>query len=68
MDLSDFAYEGVRRVSYANGATFVPVCEKCGRFVKNRETVTFAEYGPPVGKTADCKKCGPTTMPFEGYF
>jgi hypothetical protein len=65
--LSGYEYEGVRRVVYGDGATFVPVCEKCRRFVKANETVTFDIDGPPIGPTATCAKCGPTTMPFEGY-
>ncbi len=69
-------YEGMRRVVYGgrfsdegigDGATFVPVCEKCGRFVKADANVTFDHDGQPKGDTATCKKCGRTTMPFEGY-
>lgn len=26
-----FEYEGMRRIQYEDGATFVPVCEKCGK-------------------------------------
>lgn len=64
----DFEYEGVRRITYGDeGASFVPVCERCRRFVQGPETVTFDGYGRPVAPTAVCSKCGPTTMPFEGY-
>lgn len=67
---SDNNWEGIRRVSYGVGDDeiyFVPVCEKCGRFVKARATVRRDQDGPTLGPTADCKKCGPTTMPFDGY-
>ena len=70
-------YEGFRRVVYGGrfsddgdigeGATFVPVCEKCGRSVKADAKITFDYQGQPQGTTATCKKCGRTTMPFEGY-
>ncbi len=59
-------YETIRRIRY-NGGEFVPVCEKCGRFVKAPETITFDYREQPVGNFAECSKCGPTTMPFEGY-
>jgi hypothetical protein len=68
-------YEGVRRVRIEpidawdelDGATFVPVCSRCGRFVKVRKAIGFS--GPtPTGPNADCSRCGPTTMLFEGYF
>jgi len=53
-------YESVRRVIYGDGdyegATFVPVCEMCGRFVKPG-TVTFRND----------TMCGPTHMLFEGF-
>ncbi len=66
-------YEGFRRVVYGgggrenDGAMFVPVCEKCGRFVKADKKIMFDGNGQPRGETATCKRCGRTTMPFEGY-
>lgn len=61
-------YEGVRRVVYGDeGATFVPVCVQCGRFVKADETVRFVYEGPPHVPNATCAKCGRTEMLFEGY-
>lgn len=66
MSLYDYAYEGLRRVVYEEGATFVPVCEKCGRFMKAHKEIQFNSNGP-IPPTADCSKCGPTEMPFEGY-
>ncbi len=30
----DCAHENTRRIQYEDSATFVPVCETCGRFVK----------------------------------
>ncbi len=62
-----YEYEGVRRVVYGEGASFVPVCICCGRFVSPNDDITFDSNGQPVGNTAVCKKCGPSTMPFEGW-
>ena len=51
------------------GAHFIPVCEKCRRFVKRDTVVTFTYNGPPVdAPNASCKKCGRTKMIFEGYY
>ena len=67
----DYPYEGTRRLCYGDeGATFIPGCEKCGRFVKADETVTFTDGGdgPPADKpNATCSKCGRIKMVFEGY-
>jgi len=61
-------YEGVRRVVYGDErATFVPVCEKCGRFVKPDATVDIGERGLKSGPNASCKRCGRTEMLFEGF-
>lgn len=61
-------YENTRRIVYGEGATFVPVCEKCGRFVKPYKQIKFNHEGQPVGNTAKCKKHGRTKMIFEGYY
>jgi len=61
-------YEGVRRVTYDGGGTFVPVCAKCGRFVKPDETIQVNDYkGLRDQPNADCKRCGRTLMLFEGF-
>lgn len=62
-------YEGMWRLSYGDeGACFVPVCEKCGRFVKADGTVSFNGLGELKDcPNATCKKCGRTQMIFEGY-
>lgn len=62
----EFQYEGMRRVVYEGGPTFIPVCQRCGRFVKADETITELKIRNNL-PTATCKKCGRTTMPFEGY-
>lgn len=70
-----YEYEGTRRISYPDrdegeefGPTFVPVCVKCGRFVKADATVGFGgPYGHPVEPNASCSRCGRTSMVFEGY-
>jgi len=64
----DNDYAGVRRVCYDGGATFVPVCETCGRFVKADKEITvngLGELSPE--KNAICSKCGRVRMIFEGY-
>ncbi len=61
-------YEGTRRVAYGEqSATFILACPKCGRFVKAREIAKVDKRGQPDGPNADCAKCGPVQMLFEGY-
>ncbi len=72
MNFPTFEYPECRRVCYGEGdhegATFIPVCQKCGRFVKPDEKVTLTYDGPPEDKpNATCKKCGRIKMLFEGY-
>lgn len=62
-------HENIERVVYEGGATFVPVCINCGRFVKPDKTISVNEE---VGfikpqPNADCAKCGRTKMIFEGF-
>jgi len=68
MTYSDYSYENFRRVSY-DGAVFVPVCDKCGRFVKADDELMVNGLGE-VSKepNAICSKCGRINMPFEGWF
>jgi hypothetical protein len=66
--MTDYAYENTRRVAYEGGALFIPVCEKCFRFVKARPSIHISEeYGLKDVPNADCSKCGPTKMLFEGF-
>ncbi len=61
-------YETIR-IQYGNGATFIPVCEKCHRFVMADKSIfvnTFTERCIP-GTNAICSKCGRTKMLFEGF-
>ncbi len=60
-------YEGVSRVVYGEGATFVPVCVECGRFVKADEAVRMSDSGLMPGPNATCSKCGRVEMLFEGF-
>lgn len=63
-----FEYEGVRRIVYGQGATFVPVCERCGRFVKADETILVNGLGEvKETENATCHRCGRTNMIFEGF-
>lgn len=62
-------YENVRRVVYDEGATFVPVCERCGRFVKKDDAIFYHEIrGLFLEPNATCAKCGRTHMLFEGWW
>ena len=63
-------YEGVRRLVYGEGATFVPVCETCGRFVKADATILFNGLGEltPDKPNATCSKCGRIELLFEGFY
>lgn len=61
-------YESVRRVVYGGGATFVPVCSRCSRFVKADSTVLVNEAtGLRPGPNASCARCGRVSMLFEGF-
>jgi RNA polymerase subunit RPABC4/transcription elongation factor Spt4 len=63
-----FEYEEVRRITYGEGATFVPVCERCGRFVKPDQFILVNEVdGLKDQPNATCRKCGRTKMVFEGF-
>lgn len=70
----DFQYEKLRRVVYGSrdgyygGATFVPVCEKCGRFVKADKQKRFRADTIVEEPDATCTKCGRVQMPFEGFY
>ena len=71
--MPDCTYEGTRRVVYPSDeigdAVFVPVCSKCGRFVRADSVVRFGgESAQPVEPNATCKRCGRVAMVFEGYF
>ena len=65
-------YIGVNRVGYGCGdegmAVFVPVCEKCHRFVKPNKTIHTNMEGLKDEPNAVCSKCGQTKMLFEGFF
>ena len=64
----DFSYCETRRKVYEGGATFVPVCEVCGRFVKADDVIYVNdELGLKDQPNATCSKCGRVKMPFEGF-
>lgn len=64
-----YEYENMRRLQYEGGMLFIPVCPKCGRFVKADDAVTVNGFGEYVSKpNATCSKCGRIEMPFEGFF
>ena len=50
-----------------DGATFIPRCVKCNRYVKPDATIKVNWQGQPVGDNATCSKCGRTEMIWEGY-
>ena len=66
-----YEYENVRRKVYEGNEgslVFVPVCPKCGRFVKADETVLVNGFGElKEAPNATCSKCGRVEMPYEGY-
>lgn len=56
-----------RRIVYGeSGATFVPKCEKCLRYVKADKSIWINGAGD-IKPNATCSKCGRTSMLFEGY-
>jgi uncharacterized protein with PIN domain len=59
-----------RRVQYKGGATFIPVCPKCNRFVKADKSVKVngLDEIKEDEANATCSKCGRVAMPFEGYY
>ena len=66
------AYENGPRVIYAcaevGNATFVRICETCGRFVVADNTILVNDVqGLHPGPNAKCSKCGRTRMLFEGF-
>lgn len=67
-----YEYENIKRVSYETDgglAVFVPVCEKCGRFVKADKFILACEAkGLEDCPNATCKKDGRVKMLFEGFF
>ena len=66
----DANYENFRRIVYGDeGATFVPVCSQCGRFVKADAKIEINGLGDINKKpNATCKKHGRVEMIFEGYY
>ena len=65
-------YPDTRRVTYGDdNAQFVPVCPKCGRYVKADKTIVTHGCDNEVREdepNATCARCGRVAMPFEGYF
>jgi hypothetical protein len=67
--MDDYAFENTRRLVYDGGATFVPVCEQCFRFVKADPSI---EVNDAVGlrdqPNATCSKHGRVKMLFDGFY
>lgn len=65
-------YENIKRIVYETDggmAVFIPVCEKCGRFVKADKFIFACESkGLKDCPNANCSKCARTKMLFEGFF
>jgi len=66
-----YEYENTRRVCYEldegeGTAYFVPVCSRCGRFVKADDTIKVSYRGITGEPNATCKRCGRVPMPSEG--
>jgi hypothetical protein len=63
-----YEYENIRRRIYEGGLAFVPVCPKCGRFVKADESVFVNGLGElKKAPNATCSRCGRVEMPCEGF-
>ena len=62
-------YINTKRKIYGD-AWFLPVCEKCGRFVKADESVFINGFGQfdKERTNCNCSKCGRSNMLFEGYY
>lgn len=69
-------YEHMRRITYDGGKdddgdyegnSFIPVCEKCGRFVKADTVMRFQAETISDRPNATCSKCGRVQMLFEGF-
>ena len=70
MRMGDYTYEGAPSLwlEYGDGATFIRVCETCGRFVKADATMRFNGIGELADRpNATCAKCGRTHMLFQGF-
>ena len=69
--MNEGEYENLRRVVYGDGeyegATFIPVCDQCGRFVKPDSSIRFGHETILDEPNATCAKCGRTKMLFEGF-
>jgi hypothetical protein len=67
--ISEHIHENARRLFYNGGACFIPVCEKCKRFVKADKKIMVNDFqGLSEKPNAKCSKCGRTKMIFEGFF
>ena len=68
-----FEYEDVRRKVYGEpgseyeGATFIPACPTCGRFVKPDPVIRFQAGTVAEGPNGTCKKHGRVAMLFAGF-
>ena len=63
----DCSYENTRRVIYGSGATFIPVCTKCHRYVKHDQQILIGDGGISDEPNATCSNCGRAHMHFEGF-
>ena len=66
--MKDGNYENMRRITYGEGTSFIPVCQKCKRFVKIPKTAFIDGEGTIKEPEVECAKCGKSKMIFEGYF
>lgn len=61
-------YVGTPRITFGDdGATFLRVCPKCGRFVQADDLVWIDAFGRVREPNAICAKHGRVAMPFEGF-
>lgn len=67
-----YEYENIKRIFYETDgglAVFIPVCEKCGRFVMADKLIWANESkGLRDCPNSTCSKCARIKMLFEGFF
>ena len=69
MKLAGYDYQDAPQLwlSYECGATFIRVCETCGRIVRANDTINVNASGLKDEPNAVCSTCGPTKMLFQGF-
>lgn len=57
-----------KHISYGSGATFIPKCVTCGRYVKADLSIKYNDIeGLSDKPNCTCSKCGRSKMLFQGF-